>query len=66
MNPLAKMWAENRLKQLEKKELSILAQDVRRLNAEARPMFERLAKARAERMRQAGQHGFVMVREKIR
>lgn len=63
MDPLARMWAEKRLKQLQLQELRRSVCELKQLQNELHPLIVRATELRHSNMRQDGPFGFVMVQK---
>ena len=61
MSRLAAMWAEREFKRREMRRLRLMVGDLRKAQAEMRPIQEEAEKRRKAGLRQDGEAGFVMV-----
>lgn len=61
MNPLARLYLERQVELLQRRQLARMAEDIRQMQSELRPAFERARAEREARLRMDGPTGFVMV-----
>ena len=61
MDFLAQLWAEQRVKELERHQLRGLVAETRKATADLAPKFAAAKQMREARMRQDGADGFIMV-----
>lgn len=61
MNPLAAMWLKHQIDRKDMTDLRNLAAEIRDMNRKCEPLRKEAEKAREERMRMEGDHGFIMV-----